>query len=172
MVLLSGHANPTFRLKANDKCQHHLHCFNEESSNAISAIIYLTSQSPTGERTTSFVLRKSRVTQIEQISIPKKKFETAVMGAKLAGIVRRELQLNIAEWTFWSDKTATLGWIIFPSCQKEYNVNWVATFLDNSNHSEGQHIAGKQHSARYRGLKTQADLHPINLHQVAKTWSL
>ena len=77
------------------------------------------------------------------------------MGAQLASFVVTEMTLNFSSVHFWTDSTATLGWINSDKRQKVFVANRVNKILEHSKAEEWKHIPGKLNPANHgtRGLK-------------------
>ena len=88
-----------------------LHVFTDASNIATSAVVYMRSTTTEGNVIVNYVISKSRVAPIKHTSIPKLELEAATMGAELASFVVTEMTLNFSSVHFWTDSTATLGWI-------------------------------------------------------------
>ena len=72
-----------------------LHVFTDASISAFAAIIYArpSHTAPKSAKIT-FVLRKSRVAPLKQLSVPKLELEAALLGVRLLQIVRRAFDRN------------------------------------------------------------------------------
>ena len=132
-----------------------LHVITDASKIAISAVIYMRSTTTEGNVIVNYFISRSRVTPIKHTSIPKLELEAATMGAELASFVVTEMTLNSSSVQFWTDSTATLGWINSDRRQKVFVANRVNKILEQSKGQEWKHIFGKFNTADYgtRGLK-------------------
>ena len=132
-----------------------LHVFTDASNIATSAVIYMRSTTTEGNVIVNYVISKSRVAPIKHTSIPKLELEAATMGAELASFVVTEMTLNFSSVHFWTDSTATLGWINSDKRQKVFVANRVNKILEHSKAEEWKHIPGKLNPADHgtRGLK-------------------
>ena len=122
---------------------HQLHTFTDASMSAIAAIVYVRTTEADGSSTSRYVISKTKVAPIKQLSIPKLELEAATLGAELAGLSKH----------FWTDSTATLGWI--QSKQRQvYIANRLTKIHENSNPVNWRHIRGKMNPADHgtRGL--------------------
>ena len=63
---------------------HELHTFTDASLSTVSAVVYLKTISADGSIATHYVISKSKVAPIKQLSIPKLELEAATLGAELA----------------------------------------------------------------------------------------
>ena len=59
----------------------------------------------------SFLVGKSRLAHVKQITIPRLELSAAVLAIKLDQTLREELELTIDESIFWTDSTSVLQYI-------------------------------------------------------------
>ena len=88
---------------------HQLHTFTDSSMSAIAAIVYVRTTKPDGSSTSRYVISKTKVVTIKQLSIPKLELEAATLGAELAGFCESKMTTTISSKHFWTDSTASLG---------------------------------------------------------------
>ncbi|XP_075264692.1 uncharacterized protein LOC142356781 [Convolutriloba macropyga] len=88
---------------------HELHTFTDASLSAVSAVVYLRTISADGSIATHYVISKSKVAPIKQMSFPKLELEAATLGAELAGFCETEMTIDVKRKKFWSDSTAVLS---------------------------------------------------------------
>ncbi|XP_075243751.1 uncharacterized protein LOC142338003 [Convolutriloba macropyga] len=133
---------------------HQLHTFTDASMSAIAAIVYTRTTKANGSSTTPYVISKTKVAPIKQLSIPKLELEAAALGAELAGFCESEMTTTISSKHFWTDSAATLGWIKSKQKQKMYIANRLTKIHENSNPDNWRHILGKMNPADHgtRGL--------------------
>ena len=79
---------------ANQENDHQLHVFVDASTVALAAVAYISTQKQDEIFQTSFLLGKCKVAPIKQISVPKLKFEAAVLGTRLRTLIQTELTLK------------------------------------------------------------------------------
>ena len=91
----------------------------------------------------NYVISKSRVAPIKQRSIPKLELEAATMVAEQASFVVTEMTSNFSSVYFWTDSTATLGWINSDKRQKVFVANRINKILKHSKVEEWKHIPRK-----------------------------
>ena len=141
-------------LIANTNGTHQLHTFTDASMSAIAAIVYLRTTNADGSCTSKSVISKTKVEPIKQLSIPRLEVEAATLGAELAGFCESEMTTIITSNHFWTDSTATLGWIQSNQRQKMYIANRLTKIHENSNPHNWRHIPGKVNPADHgtRGL--------------------
>ena len=76
-----------------------------------SAVNYIRYTSPDGRIHVSFVIAKSRIACLKQLSIPRLEFQAALLAVRLADTAKRELDLHISDTIFWSDSKTVLPYI-------------------------------------------------------------
>ncbi|XP_075264655.1 uncharacterized protein LOC142356739 [Convolutriloba macropyga] len=74
---------------------HQLHTFTDASMSAIAAIVYVRTTNADGSCTSQYVISKTKVAPIKQLSIPKLELEAATLGAELAGFCESEMTTTI-----------------------------------------------------------------------------
>ena len=133
---------------------HEFHTFTDASLSAVSAVVYLRTISADGSIATHYVISKSKVAPIKQMSIPKLELEAATLGAELAGFCETEMTINVQSKKFCTDSTAVLSWIKSKDRQKMYIANRLNKIAENSNKDDWRHVPGKMNPADHgtRGL--------------------
>ena len=126
---------------------HQLHTFNDASVSAIAAIVFLRTTHADGSSTSRYVISKTKVAPIKQLSIPKLELEAATLGAELAGFCESEMTAAIGSKHLWTDSTATLGWIQSKQRRKMYIANRLTKTHENSNPDNWRQILGKMSPA-------------------------
>ena len=133
---------------------HELHTFTDASLSAVSAVVYLRTISADGSIATRYVISKSKVAPIKQLSIPKLELEAATLGAELEGFCETEMTIDVKSKKFWTDSTAVLSWIKSKNRQKMYIANRLNKIAENSNKDDWRHVPRKMNPADHgtRGL--------------------
>lgn len=88
-----------------------LHHFSDASSSGYGAVSYLRQINCDGRIHSSFVISKSRVTPMRELTIPRLELCAAVLAAKLDCMLRRELDIKLSRSVFWSDSMVVLHYI-------------------------------------------------------------
>ncbi|XP_074645858.1 uncharacterized protein LOC141902118 [Tubulanus polymorphus] len=94
---------------ANILFQPELHVFTDASIQAYGASAYLVSGSET-----AFVMAKSRVAPVRELTIPKLGLLAATIGARLASHIKSSIEAAIhrpVKLNMWSDSQIVLGWL-------------------------------------------------------------
>lgn len=94
------------------KAEASLHLFADASEQACCAVAYLVERhTDGGPARVSFLGAKTKVAPLRPISIPRLELQAALMAARFAASIRREMSLTIARTWYWSDSTTVLHWI-------------------------------------------------------------
>ena len=111
-----------------------IHVFTDASLAAMSAVIYC--RSPVVPMTTRYLVGKSRVAPIKQMSVPKLELEAAAIGVRLLRLVREQLSLAPTETFLWNDSSVLLDWIRTRKRQKMFVANRLTEILDHTQPSQ------------------------------------
>ena len=84
---------------APQEAQVELHVFGHASEKGFGAVCYTRHAFPHGRIEVAFVMAKTRVASLGQLSIPRLELQTA----RLADNIKKEPTLHISETVFWSD---------------------------------------------------------------------
>ena len=107
-----------------------LHVFADASQLAMCVVIYLRCVTES-KNAVSFVLGKTRVAPMKDLTVPKLKLQAALIACRLHATVKRACEYPLSKSFFWSDSCIVLQWI--RSSQKKQPVfvaNRVAEILD------------------------------------------
>ena len=91
-----------------------LHVFGDASEKGFGAVCYARYVFPDGGIEVAFVMSKTRVAPLRQLSIPRLELQAALLAVRLADTVKRELTLCISKTVFWSDSKTVLLYIAIP----------------------------------------------------------
>lgn len=87
-----------------------LHVFVDASEQAFAAVCYFRVKSAEGTEVT-FVSSKTRVTPLKSISIPRAELQAAVLGTRMAIMVKESHDISPHRTFFWSDSVTVLRWL-------------------------------------------------------------
>ncbi len=88
-----------------------LHHFSDAGEGGYGTVSYLRLVN-SGKRTTvAFMIRKSRVTPLKQITIPMLELTAAVLTVQVDTMLKIELQINLDPSVFWTDSMTVLRYI-------------------------------------------------------------
>ena len=85
-----------------------IHHFSDASQDGYGVVSYLLSKNDQGEKHVSFLMGKSRVAPLKQITIPRMELTAAMIAVKMDRMVRKELEVPLMESAFWTDSTTVL----------------------------------------------------------------
>ena len=85
-----------------------LHYFADASNRGYGAVTYLRLVDSSGKVTCSFVMGKSRVAPLKQMTIPRLELSVGTVAVRLDKMIRKELDMPINKSVFWTDSTAVL----------------------------------------------------------------
>ncbi|XP_037868119.1 uncharacterized protein LOC119628748 [Bombyx mori] len=86
-----------------------LHIFCDASSKAFASVAYLRDKTTDGKWHGSFVIARARVAPLKVMSIPRLELQAALMGARLAHTLKKNIDVNTV--TYWSDSKTVLSWL-------------------------------------------------------------
>ena len=85
-----------------------LHVFSDASRVGYAAVAYLRFVNTEGRIWCAFVIGKTRLAPIREISIPRLELSATVVSVKLRGLVQRELDMILSQVYHWTDSTSVL----------------------------------------------------------------
>ena len=87
-----------------------LHHFADASDLGYGCVSYIRFLDDVGQVHCSFVMGRSRVAPLKQITIPRMELTAAVLAVRIDAQLRKELDMSLGESSFWSDSTSVLGY--------------------------------------------------------------
>ena len=135
---------------------------------------------PDGRIEVAFVMSKTRVAPLRQLSIPHLELQAALLAVRLADTVKRELTLCISKTVFWSDSKTVL--LYFANESRRFHTfvaNRVAEIQDSTCPAQWMFVPGRLNPADdcTRGLRASemtSDCRwvagPAFLHQTEEHW--
>ena len=110
-----------------------LHVFGDASEKGFGAVCYARYVFPDGRIEVAFVMAKTRVAPLRQLSIPRLELQVALLVVRLAGIIKKELTLHTSKTVFWSDSKTVLLYILNESRRfHTFVANRVAEIQDST----------------------------------------
>lgn len=157
-----------------------LHIFCDASERAYGSVAYMKTKDQMGETNVSFVMARSRVAPLKQLTVPRLELSAALTGAQLSKLIKSELIVPIDRTYLWSDSTVVLTWLRSESCRyKPFLANRMVEILGLTSASEWRYVDTKQNPAdditRGKPLNDLTTLHrwhsgPSFLHLPASQW--
>jgi hypothetical protein len=96
---------------SSDESSFELHHFGDASENGYGVVTYLRVSSPNGQVHCSFIMGKSRVAPLKQISIPRMELSAGALSVRQDKMIRQELEIPITRSIYWTDSTSVLKFI-------------------------------------------------------------
>ncbi|KAL7840982.1 hypothetical protein SRHO_G00246730 [Serrasalmus rhombeus] len=134
-----------------------LHHFSDASENGYGTVTYLRLQNQNNIHV-SFLLGKSRVAPLNQITIPRLELTAAVLAVRIDKMLRTELQLPLDNSCFWTDSTSVLKYIKNEEKRfRTFVANRVSAIREVTDVSQWRYIHTSQNPAddASRGLKVE-----------------
>ena len=88
-----------------------LQVFCDASLTAYAAAAYIRFEYSDGSTRVTLIMAKSRVAPLKPLSVPRLELQAAVLGARLAKFIGKELEIKINQRYLWSDSSTVLRWI-------------------------------------------------------------
>lgn len=124
-----------------------LHIFVDASEKAMAAVAYLRSDIQEGA-IVSLAAAKCKLAPTAQQSIPRLELQAAVLGLRLAEMIRESTSVTLARVTFWTDAQNTLWWLNSSKRKyRQYVALRVAEILSLSKVSDWRWVPGTQNPA-------------------------
>ena len=89
-----------------------LHHFSDACDSGYGQVSYLRVENADGDVRCSFLMGKSRVAPIKSVTIPRLELTAATVSAKVASLLKKELDIKVDEEFFWTDSKIVLGYIM------------------------------------------------------------
>jgi len=85
-----------------------LHHFADASTSGYAVVTYLRLADDDGKVHCAFVMGKTRLAPLKAVTVPRLELQAATLATRQDQFLRRELDIELGESTFWSDSTAVL----------------------------------------------------------------
>lgn len=135
-----------------------IHLFSDASQDGYGVVAYLLLNNERGETQVSFLIGKSRVAPLKQMTIPRMELTAAVVAVKVDRMLREELQLPLKKSVFWTDSTTVLSYIENDSIRfKTFVANRISLIRELTDRSQWKYVSSSQNPADLasRGLKIE-----------------
>ena len=135
---------------------HELHGFSDASECAYAAVMYLRTVYVDGTVSISLIASKTRVSPVKKQSIPRLELLGALILARLADTILKQLPLQLTT-TYWVDSATTLFWIRNQRPWKQYVLRRVSEIHSLTSPDQWRHCPGAVNPADLpsRGLEAQ-----------------
>ena len=133
-----------------------LHVVEDVSEKGFGVVCHARYVFPDGRIEVAFVMSKTRVAPLRQLSIPRVELQAALLAVRLADTVKRELTLCISKTVFWSDSKTVLLSIANESRRfHTFVANRVAEIQDSTCPAQWRFVPGRLNPADdcTRGLR-------------------
>lgn len=88
-----------------------LHHFTDACENGYGTATYLVLHDDHGQVHSGFVMGKSRVAPLKPVTLPRMELIAATVASRMETLLRKELQMELADSVFWTDSTSVLKYI-------------------------------------------------------------
>ncbi|KMQ91672.1 gag-pol protein [Lasius niger] len=148
------------------------HGFADASERAYATVVYLRTESSSGEVEVRLAAAKTKVAPLKQVTLPRLELCAAALLARLVAHIHSILGTRKASLHLWSDSTVALGWIrAHPASWKTYVANRLSEIQTSLPDACWHHVPGRDNPAdcASRGLAfTDLVNHPLWWH--APSW--
>ncbi|KAJ8349111.1 hypothetical protein SKAU_G00277000 [Synaphobranchus kaupii] len=128
-----------------------LHHFCDASEVGFGTVSYIRLKNDKGDVHIAFVLGKSRVTPLKQITIPRLELAAATLVVKVDRMLQKELQMKLESSTYWTDSTSVLKYINNQTTRfHTYVANRIAVIHNLSQRHQWRHVRTKENPADAR----------------------
>ena len=125
-----------------------LHVFCDASENAFGAVTYMRVITQEGEVSTSFVMSRTRLAPLKQLTIVRLELQAAVLGVRLVNFIKQELSYTVSNTFYWTDSQVVLKYINSESRRYQtFVANRIAEIHESSHPSQWRHVPGHQNPA-------------------------
>jgi hypothetical protein len=132
--------------------------FSDASQSGYGTVSYIRMVNSIGDIHCAFVMGKSRVAPLKQVSIPRLELTAATVAVRVNNMIHKELEIPINETVFWTDSMTVLRYICNESTRfHTFVANRVALIRDGSRSSQWRYVDTKRNPAddSSRGLTVE-----------------
>lgn len=136
-----------------------LHHFADASENRYGTVTYLLLTNDHNQRSCTFMMGKSRVAPLKQVTIPRMELTAATIPVKMDRMLRQELQINLEESNFWTDSITVLRYIENDSTRffKTFVANRISLIREASKPSQWRYVSSADNPADQASRGLNAD---------------
>ena len=125
-----------------------LHHFCDASKIGYGTVSYLRLENDDGDKHCAFVMSKSRVAPMKQVTIPRLELTAATVAVRVNSMIMKELDMPIDKTFYWTDSMSVLKYINNESRRfQTFVANRVAIIRDSSDPSQWRYISTEQNPA-------------------------
>lgn len=118
-----------------------LHHFADASEIGYGTVSYLRLTNDEGQVHCAFMLGKSRVAPLKQMTIPRMELTAAVVAVNIDKMLRKEIQMELQESAYWTDSTTVLKYIENTSRRfKTFVANRICTIRELTKPAQWRYI--------------------------------
>ena len=118
-----------------------IHHFSDASESGYGSVAYLRLTSEEGRSHCSFLMGKSRVAPLKQVTIPRMELTAATVSVRLNKVMEKELEIPVNQKIFWTDSMPVLGYIENETTRfHTFLANRIAVIRDSSEPSEWRYV--------------------------------
>ena len=118
-----------------------LHHFADACEDGYGTVSYLVLHDNHGQVHCGFVMGKARVAPLKPATIPRMELTAATMASRMDTLLRRELQMELADSVFWTDSTSVLKYINNKTARfRTFVANRVATIVKVSSTRQWRYV--------------------------------
>ena len=135
-----------------------IHHFCDASQYAYGAVSYLRRVDSDGQAHCSFLIGKSRLAPLKQMSIPRLDLAAATVSVRLNKLLKNELEIPTDKIIFWTDSMTVLRYIANESKRfHTFVANRVAIIREDSSPSQWRYVESKSNPADDASRGSSAD---------------
>lgn len=125
-----------------------LHHLADASEYAYGSVSYLLMRNSSNKMHCALLMDKSRVAPLRLPTVPRMELTAATVAVKMDGVLRRELQLDLAQSMFWTDSTVVLKYLQNETTRyRTFVANRVSAILKGSDVEQWRHVGTDKNPA-------------------------
>ncbi|XP_043199886.1 uncharacterized protein LOC122369305 [Amphibalanus amphitrite] len=133
---------------SHETARRELHVFCDASENSFAAVAYIRAVVNGGSAYSSFIMARTRLAPLKQLTIVRLELQAAVLGARLADTIKRQITYKFDQTVFWSDSKVVINYIRNESRRfHTFVANRISEIQHLSRWEDWRHISGKNNPA-------------------------